>query len=125
MSPRDDARELLALARRDLKAALILARAEEPQAEAAGFHLQQAVEKALKAWLSLRKVVYPKTHDLSLLLALIEEQGESGGAFWPLLELNPFAVQFRYELVGEGFAEFDRLAATTRALLAHVESLVG
>ncbi len=124
MSPPDDARELLALAQRDLKAALILAGAEEPQPEAAGFHLQQAVEKTLKAWLSLRNVVYPKTHDLSLLLGLIEDHGESAGTFWNLLELNPFAVQLRYELAGEGFPDFDHLAPTIEQLLAHVEALI-
>ena len=49
MSPSDKPRELLALAEKDYKAALILARAEDPQMDAAGFHLQQAVEKSLKA----------------------------------------------------------------------------
>ena len=34
-----------------------------------GFHAQQAVEKALKAWLTEVGVTYPLTHDLSLLLA--------------------------------------------------------
>ena len=54
MSPPDTAQQLLALAQKDFKAALILAHAAEPQTDAAGFHLQQAVEKALKAWLALR-----------------------------------------------------------------------
>lgn len=34
-----------------------------------GFHAQQVVEKSLKAWLSGIGAEYPKTHDLSLLLA--------------------------------------------------------
>jgi len=49
MSPPDTAQQLLALAQKDFKAALILAHAAEPQTDAAGFHLQQAVEKSLKA----------------------------------------------------------------------------
>ena len=73
MSPSDKPRELLALAEKDYKAALILARAEDPQMDAAGFHLQQAVEKSLKAWLAFKRVDYPKTHDLSLLLGLLED----------------------------------------------------
>ena len=125
MSPADKPRELLALAENDYQAALILARAENPQADAAGFHLQQAVEKALKAWLALKGIDYPKTHDLNPLLGLLEDQGEMIDPFWSLLELNPFAVQFRYELAGEAFPNFEQLAQLTKKLLAHVQSVLG
>jgi HEPN domain-containing protein len=124
MSPADRPRELLALAEKDYKAALILARADDPQTDAAGFHLQQAVEKALKAWLALRGIDYPKTHDLNPLLGLLEDQDENIEPFWTLLELNPFAVQFRYELAGEEFSNFKRLAQLTKKLLAHVQSVL-
>jgi len=124
MSPPDTAHELFALAEKDYKAALILARAEEPQPDAAGFHLQQAVEKTLKAWLALKAVDYPRTHDLSLLLGLLEDQAESIEPFWSLLELNPFAVQFRYELPGEDFPNFESLAQLAERLLTCVRSLL-
>jgi HEPN domain-containing protein len=124
MSPADRPRELLALAEKDYKAALILARADDPQTDAAGFHLQQAVEKALKAWLALRGIDYPKTHDLNPLLGLLEDQDENIEPFWTLLELNPFAVQFRYELAGEEFSNFKQLAKLTKKLLAFVQSLI-
>lgn len=107
MSPTDAPRELLALAERDYKAALILARAQDPQMDAAGFHLQQAVEKSLKAWLALKRIDYPRTHDLSLLLRLLEDVGEDIEPFWCLLGLNPFAVQFRYEVGGADFPDFE------------------
>jgi HEPN domain-containing protein len=124
MSPTDAPRELLTLAERDYKSALILARASDPQSEAAGFHLQQAVEKSLKAWLAFKRIGYPKTHDLSLLFGLLEETGENIEAFWPLLGLNPFAVQFRYEVAGEDFANFERFARQTEQLLAHVRQIL-
>ena len=124
MSPSDKPRELLALAEKDYKAALILARAEDPQMDAAGFHLQQAVEKSLKAQLAFKRVDYPKTHDLSLLLGLLEDQGERIDPFWSLLELNSFAVQFRYELAGEEFPNFKQLAKLTKKLLAHIQSIL-
>jgi len=92
MSPRDGAQELVALAERDYQAALILAHAENPQKDAAGFHLQQSVEKSLKAWLVLKRIDYPRTHDLNALLGLLEDHGADIEAFWSLLELNPFAV---------------------------------
>ena len=124
MSPTDMPHELLALAEKDYKAALILARAEEPQTDAAGFHLQQAVEKSLKTWLALKRIDYPRTHDLNPLLGLLEDQGEDIEPFWNLLELNPFAVQFRYELAGEAFPNFEQLARLAGQLLAHVQSLL-
>jgi HEPN domain-containing protein len=123
MSPTDVPHELLKLAERDYQAALILAHAGNPQVDAAGFHLQQAVEKSLKVWLALKGVDYPKTHDLNPLLGLLEDEGENIERFWRLLELNPFAVQFRYEVAGEDFADFEQVAQLTRDLLTHVQSL--
>ena len=90
---------------------MILARAEDAQENPAGFHLQQSVEKSLKAWLALRGIDYPRTHDLSVLLGLLEDQGEDVESFWPLLELNPFA-------------NFEQLARLAQALLARVQSLM-
>ena len=114
MSPTDTPRELLELAKKDYKAALILAHAEDPQTDAAGFHLQQAVEKSLKAWLVAQGIAYPRTHDLSLLLGLLEDHDQYiEPIFWSLLELNPFAVQFRYELPGEDFPDFEQFALLT------------
>ena len=124
MNPTDAPRELLTLAERDGKAALILARAPEPQMDAAGFHLQQMVEKSLKAWMALKNIDYLKTHDLSLLLRLLEDAGEDIEPFWPLLRLNPFVVQFRYEIPGEGFPDFERNAQLAGRLLTHVKSLL-
>jgi len=63
-----------------------------------GFHAQQAVEKSLKAVLSLRGVRYPLTHDLRRLLDLLRE---SSIPFPSEIEdvkgLTPFAAVFRYD----------------------------
>ena len=124
MSPPDLPWQLLTLAERDYRAALILARAEEPQTDAAGFHLQQSVEKALKAWLGAKGVDFPRTHDLSVLLGLLEDRDQEVKPYWPLLELNPFAVQFRYELPSEDFPDFDELAVLAKKLLSYVQSII-
>lgn len=124
MNPTDTPHELLELAKRDYKAALVLAHAEEPQTDTGGFHLQQAVEKSLKAWLAIKGVAYPRTHDLSLLLGLLEDHGQNIEPFWSLLELNPFAVQFRYELPGEDFPDFEEIARLSKQLVTHVQSLL-
>jgi HEPN domain-containing protein len=39
--------------------------------DACCFHAQQAAEKYLKAYLVSRNIIFPKTHDLQLLIKLI------------------------------------------------------
>jgi HEPN domain-containing protein len=62
-----------------------------------GFHAQQAVEKLLKALLNHRRVVYPRTHDLEILLKLLTKTGLIPPAeICAALALTPFAVNNRY-----------------------------
>ncbi len=61
-----DARSMLTIARRDLKAAWILQDASIAEANW-GFQVQQVVEKALKAWLFQLGDSLPFTHDLVVL----------------------------------------------------------
>ena len=102
MSDRDHALALLDMARDDLNA---LEGMQHPSLfgkqffsdEIFGFHCQQAIEKSLKTWLSLRGIHYPHTHDLMALLQILEDNGESIATLSDLVDLNPFAVQYRYE----------------------------
>ncbi|MBF0192832.1 MAG: HEPN domain-containing protein [Magnetococcales bacterium] len=76
MSGVDHAHALLALARDDLRACRKMVRDVEDFSDAIfGFHVQQAIEKGFKAWLSALGVAYPKTHELHRLLMLLEEHG--------------------------------------------------
>jgi HEPN domain-containing protein len=98
MSGHEHALSLLALANDDLKASRVMARDVEDFSDAIfGFHIQQTIEKAFKAWLSALGVEYPKTHELHRLLILLEECGAATDRFQWVEEFNPFAVQFRYE----------------------------
>ena len=88
-----------------------------------GFHVQQAVEKALKAWLCTCADTYPLTHELARLLAVLENYGADVEKFWPLVQYTMFAVQARYE---EGVSELDEPIdrameiENVRELLVHV-----
>ena len=73
--------------------------------------------------MAFKHIDYPKTHDLSLLLRLLEDAGADIEPFWPLMGLTPFAVQFRYEVAGEGFPDFAKHARLARQLLSHVRFL--
>ena len=62
------------------------------------FDLQQSVEKALKALLIFLEVEFPKTHNLSQLLKLIEDNSEIVIPSYinRARRLNDYAVQTRY-----------------------------
>jgi HEPN domain-containing protein len=97
MSDLDHARLMLNMAGKDLKALQNMLDMNAFANEIFGFHAQQAVEKALKAWLSLVDVDYPRTHDLEALLALLGSSGDTvPEQFYALIDLTDFAVQLRY-----------------------------
>ena len=64
MNQNEEARLLLNLAQRDLKALSGMADPEIFADEIFGFHVQQVIEKSLKAWLTCKSLRYPKTHDI-------------------------------------------------------------
>jgi hypothetical protein len=93
----DEARQLLAAARRDQHALVILTRDPQAPVEIALFLAQQAAEKAIKSVLAMHGVVYRRTHDLLLLAALATEAGIALPVNRDLLaRLGPYAVEFRY-----------------------------
>ena len=48
------------------------------------------------------------THDLGALLDVLAEREPDAEEFRGLIALNPFAVQFRYEAIGEEMDPLDR-----------------
>ncbi len=127
MKDLEHANLLYSMACKDLKALKGMEDKEIFDDEIFGFHVQQATEKALKAWLASLGVEYPKTHDLSLLLRLLEEQGIDVEKFWELVDYNIFAVQFRYEafdLSTESIDRSDAIRQTTN-LLKQVAEILG
>lgn len=105
---------MLVAAGKDLKALRHMLEVEAFDDEVFGFHAQQAIDKALKAWLALCDAVYPRTHDLSRLLGLLQDQGEDVSEYLDLVEYNAFAVQFRYEAFEGQDEPLDRAAAVRR-----------
>ena len=119
---------MLRLARRDLTALEALGGMAQIDDVICGFHAQQAVEKALQAWLAMLGHEYPFTHDLPRLFSLLRRAGADAERFRPLARFTPYAVQARYE-EGDPEAEeaLDRPAvvAEVTALLEHVAALLG
>lgn len=65
MADFEHARSLLRLARRDLDTIVAVQYLPAVADEIVGFHAQQAVEKALKSWISAVGLVYPLTHQFT------------------------------------------------------------
>jgi len=98
MKKRHDVLEWIDKAEQDYQTAVVMARKRKsPVPDIVGFHSQQCVEKYLKAVLVLKKIDFPKTHDLIELLSILKEKEPLLDALTPALRiLNPFSVQFRY-----------------------------
>lgn len=119
--------EWLARAEVDLRAAEVDLGAVPPLLGDAAFHCQQAVEKALKAFLTRHEHVFPRTHDLGVLAAACLEHEPS---LEPILArsvgLSDFAWRFRYpgDDVDPPRPEVDEAVEVARAVVRTVEDLV-
>lgn len=120
MSDHKFARALLDMAEQHIHALRALLAATEVGDGVFGFHVQQAAEKSLKAWLAVLGVKFPLTHDLGALVALLQEQVDAT-AFLPLTAYTPFNVQYRHQ-EAEGHTPIDRPDALrqAQALWQHV-----
>jgi HEPN domain-containing protein len=126
-SDKDHALQMLEMAKKDHQALIHMRDANTFSEEIFGFHAQQSMEKALKAWIASRGLEYPKTHDVSALIAILEGSGEDLSKFSGLEDYTIFAVQYRYEAYDESEEPLDRqeVIKTAGALLLHVEGILG
>lgn len=97
MNAIDQARQMMVMASKDIKAMKSLLSPESADDEIFGFHAQQAVEKSLKAWISAAGGSYGFVHDIHVLLLNLRELGCDISRFKGLMLLNVYAVRFRYE----------------------------
>jgi HEPN domain-containing protein len=121
-----EAKRLLRIAGRDYQTFTILRNHPEAELAPTCFHAQQAIEKALKAVLTIKHIDFRRTHDLEELANLLADIGITS-PFAPreFRRLNPFAVEFRYD--DESIAlitrdEADRLTQRTLVWAAEIVS---
>ena len=122
MSDDKCARMLVNAAERDIEALRVMRRSDGIPDEVFGFHVQQAAEKLLKAWIALLGESYPLTHNVDTLLARLAERGVPTESFRDLAVFTPYAVEFRYAGIGPGVEPIDRdrASALVEALLERV-----
>ena len=124
-----DIRQRIANAERELGVLKILVEANAAQ-EAIGLHAQQALENALKGWISALDADYHNTHDLADLMAIVRqhpaENDTSAGE--RLAWLTEYAVRYRYAgaevVMDDRFALLAATAETVEAILARIRVLV-
>ena len=120
-----DIRQRIANAERELRVLNILVEGNADQ-EAIGFHAQQAIENALKGWISALDDDYRNTHELGKLVAIVRRhpQEEDTPAGEQLTWLTSYAVQYRYEgaqvLMDD---RFELLAGTTETVQAIIDRI--
>ena len=110
---------LLAMAQKDTKALKGMLDADTFAEEIFGFHAQQAVEKALKAWIASMGMEYPLTHDISKLLEVLNAAGQDAEKHLHFADISAFGVWFRYAVLDEEDELLDR-----KALIQLVDALI-
>ena len=122
MSDAKCARMLVEAARRDIEALRVMRQSGGLPDEIYGFHVQQAAEKLLKAWIALLGDSYPLTHSIEALLGLLAQRAVDTAPFLDLGAYTPYAVEFRYAGVGPDAKPIDRAGAleTVEDLLERV-----
>lgn len=123
----DEVKGWLQKASKDLLSAEALLEHDPPIPETAAFHCQQAVEKALKAFLVWKGIPFEKVHSLTYLLDVCEAE-ESGFASTRegTEALTPFAVEIRYpgEAVEVSREEAKEALYTAKTIWNFVRSLL-
>jgi HEPN domain-containing protein len=115
---------MLRIAQRYLKAARSMLDGDAFEEATWGYQIQQAIEKASKAWISSLGHHYPRTDDLALLFALIRDLGADPTPFQPLVSFSPFGTRIRYDEVAPLGLERSLWNQRCAELLEYVASLL-
>ena len=125
-----DIRQRIINAERELRVLEDLVEANSAR-EAIGFHAQQAIENALKGWISALDDDYRNTHDLANLTAIVRRHPEENDtpAGERLAWLTDYAVIYRYQgaqvQMDDRFELFFAVTETVEAIIARIRALTG
>ncbi|MGH2831508.1 MAG: HEPN domain-containing protein [Solirubrobacteraceae bacterium] len=90
-----------------------------------GFHVQQAVEKSLKAMLAFKGVEFPYSHDLDGLVRLCEKNGiEVPDDLFGVGRLSVFGVRLRYDVSPVPRLDRDQALKWAAVAIAWTQSVI-
>ena len=126
MNVSSEATVLMTMATKDIELLRYIVSSDLIADEIFGFHAQQAVEKSLKAWITVAGGTFDWTHDLRRLLIVLQDMGLDVDRYRVLIQLNSFAVQLRYEAMEEDDVPLDRTDTLIKVetLYEHVQALL-
>ncbi len=126
VSELDNARELMRMARGQIRALSAMAYDHETFIENIfGFHAQRGAELAFKAWITLLGQRYERTHNVADLLAILADNGVSEAQpFTHLATLTPYAVKYVYEEIENPTMDRHYVASEVNALADLVASMI-
>ena len=126
MTPSEQPRLLLRKAAQDLAVLDKLIDDAAIDDETLGYHAQQAAEKLIKALLAHGGHEYPRSHNIGLLLDLLESHGiPLPVRFEDVQELTPFGTVYRYDdLPLEDTPERNNWPPLLHALYGFVEEAI-
>ena len=118
---------LLKKAETDLLNATILRDSNQGNPEGIGFHVQQAVEKSLKAILVFHGIDYPRTHSIAGLARLVSDNNiDLPDAFIESNRYTSYARDLRYDEIGPNEAfDFGVAIAHAAECVSFANSLLG
>ena len=118
MAPPENRESLISRAEDDYRAAEILRREDDEMTTIICFHLQQYVEKTIKAKLSELGIKYPPRHNLLTLLGMLPDSNIVKALFEDASALTDYATSLRYESVvptidqmNEAFKQAERIVS--------------
>jgi len=100
---------------------------ETPPTDTPCFHAQQAVEKSLKALLTLRGIEFPRTHDRLVLLDIVNTLTDEFAQFRTMLaEINSYAIEARYpgDCVDPSIDDASQAVRTARSITEIVKAML-
>ena len=124
-----DIRQRIANARRSLRDLEVLVEDSRSSQELIGFTAQQALENALKGWISALDADYRNTHDLAKLAAIVRQHPDEihAPAGEKLAWLTRYAVRYRYAdaqvVIDDRDALLSAVTETVEAIIARTRAL--
>lgn len=112
---------LIIKAKEDFETANNLIKLKHFSEEIVLFHCQQALEKALKAYLDSKKINFPKSHDIEMLLSLCIKTDSTFHQIGFITPFTAYAVEIRYdELVDISREKISEMILQTKEALRFI-----
>ncbi|MBO6083545.1 MAG: HEPN domain-containing protein [Candidatus Methanomethylophilaceae archaeon] len=121
MVPHESVESLRASADEDLWTAELVRDSDDEKTRIICFHLQQYVEKRIKAKLLEKGIQYPRKHDLVSLLELFNDKDLLDKHIKDAANLTDYATAFRYERRVTSREEMESALVSAQSIVSDVD----